>query len=73
MTPYDENDIGQNGENGLFSSKYHAITWINVDQCDVIRNRLWRLQQNENWASEARERCVKVLVFYRHLWIRYVM
>ena len=31
--------------------------------CDVISNGLWRHQQNENWASETRGRCVKIFVF----------
>ena len=31
--------------------------------CDVISNRLWRHQQNENWASETRGRCVNIVVF----------
>ena len=34
--------------------------------CDVINNRLWRHQQNVNPASEARGRCEKIVVFYRH-------
>ena len=29
--------------------------------CDVIRNRLWRHQWNEDWASETRGRCVKIV------------
>ena len=29
--------------------------------CDVISNRLWRHQQNENWASETRGRCVNIV------------
>ena len=31
--------------------------------CDVIRNRLWRYQQNENRASETRGRCIKLVMF----------
>ena len=30
---------------------------------DIISNRLWRHQQNENVGSEARGRCVKIVVF----------
>ena len=30
--------------------------------CDVISNRLWRHQQSENWVSETRERCPKIVV-----------
>ena len=30
--------------------------------CDVISNRLWRHQQNEDRASETRGRCVKIVV-----------
>ena len=41
----------------------HVITSQLSGHCDVIGNRLWRHQQNENWASEARERCVKIIVF----------
>ena len=29
--------------------------------CNVIGNRLWRHQQNENWVSETQERCVKIV------------
>ena len=32
--------------------------------CDVMSNRLWRHQQNENRASETRGRCVKLVVIY---------
>ena len=31
--------------------------------CDLIRNRLWRHQQNENWASETQGWRVKIVVF----------
>ena len=31
--------------------------------CDVISTRLWRHQQNVDWASEPRGRCVKIFVF----------
>ena len=31
--------------------------------CDVIRNRLWHHQENENRASEIWRRCVKIVVF----------
>ena len=31
--------------------------------CDVINNRLWRHQQNVNLVSEARGRCLKIVVF----------
>ena len=30
--------------------------------CDVISNRLWRHQQNVNWASETRGRCMQIAV-----------
>ena len=30
---------------------------------DIIGNRLWRHQQNENWVSETRGRCVNIAVF----------
>ena len=30
--------------------------------CDLISNQLWCHQQNENWASETRDRCVKIVV-----------
>ena len=30
--------------------------------CDDTSNRLWRHQQNEDWASETRGRCVKIVV-----------
>ena len=29
---------------------------------DVIGNRLWSQQQNANWVSETRERCVKIVI-----------
>ena len=32
-----------------------------VMYCDVIRNRLWRYQQNVNTASETRNRCVRTV------------
>ena len=31
--------------------------------CDIIGNRLWRHQQNENRASETRGQCVKIVLF----------
>ena len=41
----------------------HVITSQLSDHCDVIGNWLWRHQQNENWASETRGRCVKIVIF----------
>ena len=40
----------------------HVIASQLSGHCDVIGNRLWRHQQNENWVSETRERCVKIVV-----------
>ena len=31
--------------------------------CDVISNRLWHHQQNENWVSETQGRCVNIVLF----------
>ena len=31
--------------------------------CDVINDRLWRHQQNENQASETQGQCVKIVIF----------
>ena len=41
----------------------HVIASQLSGYCDVINNRLWRHQQNVNPASEARGRCVKIVVF----------
>ena len=41
----------------------HVIASQLSRYCDIIRNRLWRHQQNEDRASKARGRCVKVVVF----------
>ena len=41
----------------------HMISSQLSCHCDVISNQLWRHQQNENWASETRGRCVKIVVF----------
>ena len=40
----------------------HVIASQLSCHCDVIGNRLWRHQQNENCVSETRERCVKIIV-----------
>ena len=40
----------------------HVIVSQLSGHCDVIGNRLWHHQQNENWVSETRERFVKILV-----------
>ena len=40
----------------------HVIASQLSGHCDVISDWLWRHQQNENWASEARGRCVKIVV-----------
>ena len=50
----------------------HMIASQLSSHCDVISNRLWHHQQNENRASKTRARYVKIL-FFRHSWIRYVM
>ena len=42
---------------------FHVIASQLSDRCDVISNRLWRHQQNVNWASETRRRFVKIVVF----------
>ena len=42
-------------------STIHVISSQLSGHCDVISNSLWRHQQNENWASESRERCLKSL------------
>ena len=55
----------------LLSHRYiyflHDRPWISPSQLsghwEVISNRLWRHQQNENRASETRGRCVKIVVF----------
>ena len=49
----------------------HVIVSQLSRYCEVISNRLWRHHQNEDRTSETRGRCVKIVVFYRHLWIRY--
>ena len=41
----------------------HVIVSQLSGNCDVINNRLWRDQQNVNLASEARGRCMKIVVF----------
>ena len=41
----------------------HVIASQLSGHCDVISNRLWRHQQNENRASETRVRCVNIVVF----------
>ena len=41
----------------------HVIASQLSGHCDVINNRLWRHQQNENWASDTRGRCVNIVVF----------
>ena len=41
----------------------HVIASQLSGHCDVISNRLWRHQQNENRAGETRGRCVKLVVF----------
>ena len=40
----------------------HVIASQLSGQCDVIGNRLWRHQLNENRVSETRKRCVKIVV-----------
>ena len=40
----------------------HVIAFQLSGHCDVINNRLWRHQQNENRASETRWWCVKIVV-----------
>ena len=40
----------------------HVIASQLSGHCDVISNRLWRHQQNENRASEKRGRCVKIVI-----------
>ena len=40
----------------------HVIALQLSGHCDVISNRLWRHQQNENRASGTRGRCVKIVV-----------
>ena len=40
----------------------HVIASHLSGHCDVICNRLWPHQQNGNWGSETRERCVKIVV-----------
>ena len=41
----------------------HVIASQLSDYCDVISNRLWRHQQNEDRESGTWERCVKIVVF----------
>ena len=41
----------------------HVIASQLSGHCDVISNRLWSHQQNENRASETQRRCVKIVVF----------
>ena len=41
----------------------HVIASQLSGHCDVISNRLWHQQQNENWVSETRGRWVKIVVF----------
>ena len=41
----------------------HVIASQLSGHCDVISNRLWRHQQNENQTSETRGRCVTVVAF----------
>ena len=41
----------------------HVIASQLSRYCDVIINRLWRHQQNEDRASETRGRCVNIVVF----------
>ena len=40
----------------------HVIASQLSRYCDVISNRLWRNQQNEDRASETRGRCIKIVV-----------
>ena len=52
----------------MWRVRYHVIaSQLSASQlsghCDVISNRLWRHQQNENRVSETRGRCVKLVVF----------
>ena len=59
------------------SNKLDIIIHLIVSQlshyCDVYSNWLWHHQQNEDRASETQGRCVKIVIFNHHLWIRYVM
>ena len=41
----------------------HGIVSQLSRYCDVINNPLWCHQQNEDWASETRGRCVKIVIF----------
>ena len=50
----------------------HMITPQLSGYCDVINDILWRLQQNVNPATEARDRCFKIVVFIV-LYRRYVV
>ena len=49
------------------SNEFYIIIHVIASQlsghCDVISNRLWRHQQNENPASERRGRCINIVVF----------
>ena len=40
----------------------HVIASQLSRYCDIISNRLWRHQQNEDWASETQGRCVKIVI-----------
>ena len=40
----------------------HVIASQLSGHCDIIGNRWWRHQENENWVSEPRERWVKIVV-----------
>ena len=42
----------------------HVITSQLTRYCDVIGNRFWRHQQNEDRACETRGRCVKIVVLF---------
>ena len=39
--------------------------------CDVMSNRLWRHQQGEDWVSETRGRCVKIVVLSSFMYSLY--
>ena len=51
---------------------YSCDTSQLYDHCDVISNRLWCHQQNENREWDTGMMC-KDRHFYHHLWIHYVM
>ena len=42
---------------------FHLIASQLSGHCDVISTRLWRHQENVDWASEPRRRCVKIFIF----------